>query len=334
MADEATLKDLTSNLGIVCNFTRESNVPEQILSRGFRAVNSGVEIEEVEVGGEDEVEDISDERYAKMHKKGEMWEKKVDRKQQQSARWKIRKDREMGKKKVNLHQKQKPGNTSRIRLGPDPEAATHIFVEEDGNVPITVFGRVVPTNQDAEPFKLPWLKNPVSSTKRKSSGVSKKPASKQVGGNLKNGMRKAVGANAEVQETVTIEKISGGNSVKENNTEEEVDIEGDHLDQENNACQVSGKSDRVIPRSPKAKEDAVPKRGKQAGVVRVEEKATEKKGRKTGVKFSSRQKTVKSLVKCKCCAFRGSGSALLSHLFIHYSAEMTERYKEDLNANR
>ena len=108
MADEATLKDLTSNLGIVCNFTRESNVPEQILSRGFRAVNSGVEIEEVEVGGEDEVEDISDERYAKMHKKGEMWEKKVDRKQQQSARWKIRKDREMGKKKVD--QKQKPGD--------------------------------------------------------------------------------------------------------------------------------------------------------------------------------------------------------------------------------
>ena len=143
VADEATLKDLTSNLGIVCNFTRESNVPEQILSRGFRAVNSGVEIEEVEVGGEDEVEDISDERYAKMHKKGEMWEKKVDRKQQQSARWKIRKDREMGKKKVNLHQKQKPGDTSTIRLGPDPEAATHIFVEEDGNVPITVFGRVV-----------------------------------------------------------------------------------------------------------------------------------------------------------------------------------------------
>ena len=93
------------------------------------------------MGGEDEVEDISDERYAKMHKKGEMWEKKVDRKQQQSARWKIRKDREMGKKKVD--QKQKPGDTSRIRLGPDPEAATHIFVEEDGNVPITVFGRVV-----------------------------------------------------------------------------------------------------------------------------------------------------------------------------------------------
>ena len=110
------------------------------MSRGFRAVNSGVEIE---VGGEDEVEDISDERYAKMHKKGEMWEKKVDRKQQQSARWQIRKDREMGKKKVNLHQKQKPGDTSTIRLGPDPEAATHIFVEEDGNVPITVFGRVV-----------------------------------------------------------------------------------------------------------------------------------------------------------------------------------------------
>ena len=77
-----------------------------------------------------------------MHKKGEVWEKKVDRKQQQSARWQIRKDREMRKKKINEQQKQKPGDTPRIRLGPDPKAAAHIFVE-DGNVPITVFGRVV-----------------------------------------------------------------------------------------------------------------------------------------------------------------------------------------------
>ena len=28
VADEATFKDLTSNLGIVCNFTRESTMPE------------------------------------------------------------------------------------------------------------------------------------------------------------------------------------------------------------------------------------------------------------------------------------------------------------------
>ena len=144
MADEVALKDLTSNLGIVYNFTRERNVPEQILSRGFRVVNIGEEIEEVEVGGEDEEEDISDERYIKLHKKGELWEKKVDRKQQQSARWQIRKEREMGKNKAN-QQQQKPGETPRIRLGPDPKAATHIFVEEDGNVPVTVFGRVVPT---------------------------------------------------------------------------------------------------------------------------------------------------------------------------------------------
>ena len=328
VADEAALKDLTSNLGIVCNFTRECNVPaEQIMSRGFRAVeergniNSEVDIQEVE-DGEAEKEDISDERYAKMHKKGEMWEKKVDRKQRQSARWQLRKAREMWKKKGKQLQ-QNPGDT-RIRLGPDPKAVTHIVLEEDENVPVTVFGRVVPTNQDAKLFELPWLKNPVS-TKRKSSGLSKKPASKKLkaGGNLKNGVEKA-----KVQESEADVDTSGGNNAKENNTGEEEE----HVDQENNTSEGSRTVEQPKTNAGGIK-NSTPKIGEQAGVVRVE-KAKEKSIRKTGVKFSSRQEAVGSLVRCKCCAFKGSGSALLRHMFIHFSAEMKERYKEDLNANR
>ena len=39
VADEAALKDLTSNLGLGCNFSRACNArEEQILSRGFRVV--------------------------------------------------------------------------------------------------------------------------------------------------------------------------------------------------------------------------------------------------------------------------------------------------------
>jgi len=326
---------LTSNFGIVCNFVRESNVPaEQVMSRGSMAVEerghviSEVDIQEVKEGEE---EDISDERYAKMHKKGEMWEKKVDRKQQQSARWKLRNKREMGKKKKQVQLK--PVDTPRIRLGPDPKAITHILCQEDENVPVTVFGRVVPTNKDTKPFELPWLENPVS-TKRKSSCLSKKPSSGQlkVGGYRKNGLKKA-----KSQKNEAVGDASGENDAKENNTEEEEE----HVDQENNTCQGGKTVEKVIPRIPcleqskKTAEEtktSAPKRGKQ-GVVRVE-KTQEKSIRNTGVKFSSRQEAVGLLVRCKCCAFKGSESALIKHLFIHFSAEMKERYKEDLDTNR
>ena len=60
MAEEAALKELTSNLGLVCNFTRESNVlNEQIFGRAFRKVENvicEVGAEGVEVVGEDEME--------------------------------------------------------------------------------------------------------------------------------------------------------------------------------------------------------------------------------------------------------------------------------------
>jgi len=336
VTDEAALKDLTSNLGIVCNFSRESNaLVEQVMSRGSRAVEGrGHMTGEIDILEVEEEEDISDERYAKMHKKGEMWEKKVDRKQQQSARWKLRKEREMGKKKGKQVQ-QRPGDTPRIRLGPDPQAITHIFRGEDDNVLVTVFGRVVPTNQDAKPFELPWLENPVS-TKRKSSGLSKKPVSKQLkeGGNRKNGLKKA-----KVQETEAVVDTSGGNDVKDCNTGEEEE----YVDRENNTRQGRRTVARVIPRIPclerlkknsEGIKTSAPKRGKQASVVRVEDKAKEKSNKKTGEKFSSRQEAVGSLVRCKCCAFKGSGSALLKHLFIHFTAEMKERYREDVDANR
>ena len=75
VADEAALKDLTSNLGLGCNFSREYNArEEQILSRGFRvveeegSVNHGGKADLVEES-RGEMEDTSDERYAKMHKK-------------------------------------------------------------------------------------------------------------------------------------------------------------------------------------------------------------------------------------------------------------------------
>ena len=222
VADEAALKDLTSNLGLDCNFTREGSVSaKQIYSRGFRVVeergnvHSGVETEEM--GGEGEVEDVSDERFPKMHRKGEIWEKKVDRKQQQSARWQLRKEREMGKKKGNQQQQQKPAGTPRIRLGPEPEAATHIYVKEDENAPVTIFGRVLPAMPDAKPFELPWLGNSV-----RSSVESKKQL--KMGGRLKNKEREARGTNAKVQETGTIEDKVGGAIDQKNN--DEVNIEG------------------------------------------------------------------------------------------------------------
>ena len=64
------------------------------------SVERGKEAEVVEVGEEEEVEDISDERYAKMHSKGERLKKKINRKQEQSASWQLRNNREMRKKKV------------------------------------------------------------------------------------------------------------------------------------------------------------------------------------------------------------------------------------------
>ena len=226
MAEEAALKELTSNLGLVCNFTRESNVlNEQIFGRAFWKVENvicEVGAEGVEVVGEDEMEDISDERFDKMHKKGEMWEKKVDKKQQQSTRWQLRNEREMGKKKAK--QQQKPVDKPRIRLGPDPQAATHLCALEDENVPVTVFGRVLPIMENAKPFELPWLKKPVNTkTKRKSSGLSMKPASKKLkgGGSLKNGVKKA-----NVPESEAVDDISVGNDAEENNIEEEV---GSHI---------------------------------------------------------------------------------------------------------
>merc|ERR1719234_2272939 len=69
-----------------------------------------------------------------------------------------------------------------------------------------------------------------------------------------------------------------------------------------------------------------------------------KNNRKFGVKTSpkklvvvksSKKKLVEgSLAGCKCCAFRGSGSALLNHLLIHYTGQMKEKYKKALKANR
>ena len=57
MADEAALKELTSNLGLLCNFSSESNVAtEQISGRGFWEigyVNSEVGTDEVEEVGEE-----------------------------------------------------------------------------------------------------------------------------------------------------------------------------------------------------------------------------------------------------------------------------------------
>ena len=50
VAEEAALKELTSNLGVVCNFTRESNVlNEQIFGRAFWKVENVI----CEVGGAD-----------------------------------------------------------------------------------------------------------------------------------------------------------------------------------------------------------------------------------------------------------------------------------------
>jgi len=113
---------------------------------------------------------------------------------------------------------------------------------------------------------------------------------------------------------------------------------GSHIDQENNTCQSSGAVEKVTPSIPsldQARGNAsVPKRGELANVRRVKEKAEKKSIRKIWVKSSTKQQTLRSLVRCKCCAFMGSGSALLNHLFIHYSAQMKERYQKDLDANR
>jgi len=373
VADEAAVRDLTSNLGLGCNFSREYNArEEQILSRGFRvveeegSVNHGGKADLVEES-RGEMEDTSDERYAKMHKKGERWEKKVDWKQKQSARWQLRKEREMGWKRQQQHN---PGEMSRVRLGPKPEAATHIYVEKENVAPVTIFGKVLPPIQDAMPFELPWLKNPVS-RQGKSSGQNKKPRRKPTFKQLKVGgkFRKEVGgaeeANAKVQETGTVEQRSGGNIAQVNNAEE--NTEEGYVDQENNAYQESGTVLGVIPRNPslaqpKAKGNvegkitSASKSGHHVGILRVGEEAKEmmknKNNRRSGVKSSAKEPEVVksskkpevvksskkpvagSLVSCKCCAFRGSGSALLKHLLIHYSGEMRERYKKAFNANR
>ena len=88
----------------------------------------------------------------------------------------------------------------------------------------------------------------------------------------------------------------------------------DHVDQKNNNCQGSGAVES-IPSLEQAKANApVPKGGELASLVSVKKKAEKMGIRKIGVKSSSRQQTERSLVKCKCCAFRGSGSALLNQL--------------------
>ena len=125
------------------------------------SMERGKEAEVVEVGEEEEVEDISDERYAKMYSKGERLEEKMDRKQEQSARWQLRSKREMGKKKVD---QQNPGELPVKRLGPDPKDATHISVEEE-EPSVSIFGRILPTVQDSSPFQLPWIND--SSAKNK-----------------------------------------------------------------------------------------------------------------------------------------------------------------------
>ena len=125
------------------------------------SMERGKEAEVVEVGEEDKVEDISDERYAKMHSKGERLKKKIDRKQEQSTKWQLRSKREMGKKKVD---QQNPGELPVKRLGPDPKDATHISVEEE-EPPVSIFGRILPTVQDSSPFQLPWIND--SSAKNK-----------------------------------------------------------------------------------------------------------------------------------------------------------------------
>ena len=125
------------------------------------SVERGIETEVVEVGEEDKVEDISDERYAKMHSKGERLKKKINRKQEQSGRWQLRSKREMGKKKVD---QQNPGKLPVKRLGPDPKDATHISVEVE-ELPVSIFGRILPPVQDSSPFQLPWINH--SSAKNK-----------------------------------------------------------------------------------------------------------------------------------------------------------------------
>ena len=327
----------TSNLGLDCNFTRKRNVrAEQILSRGIGAVEdrgdvfNGAETEEVEVG---EVEDISSERFAKMHKKGEMWEKKVDKKQQQSARWQLRKERETGKKKINQLRQQKPADMPRIWLGPEPEAATHIYIEKDENAPVTIFGRVLPTITDATPFELPWLGKSASS-KRKSSVESKKQL--KMGGKLKNKVREEMGNNVKVQETGTIEDNVGGAIDQKNN--DEVNIEGDFTDRENNTDQrnkMGGKcsSEMQLKFDDKENSGSSSKRRVEPATGGKMEERTEI--RRVGVKISSKQSALSRLLKrCKCCAFTGSDSALLRHLLIHYSDQIGIKYKKAIEGNR
>ena len=143
----------------MCCYSRFSMTAKQ--SSSSLSVKRGKEAEVVEVGEEDKVEDISDERYAKMHSKGERLEEKVDRKQEQSARWQLRSKREMVKTKVD---QQNPGELPVKRLGPDPKDATHISVEEE-EPPVSIFGRILPTVQDSSPFQLPWIND--SSAKNK-----------------------------------------------------------------------------------------------------------------------------------------------------------------------
>ena len=140
VADEAAVEELASNLGLDCIFSRESNErEEQIPSRRFWPVGEvGDEVMGVSEVDEVEVEDTSDEKYAKRHKKGERQEKKVARSEQRSLRWQKRNERQSGKKSGQVAAEEEDGSEA------EPgHAATHIYVPREEGAPETLLGRAI-----------------------------------------------------------------------------------------------------------------------------------------------------------------------------------------------
>ena len=131
---------------------------QEVLTRGFRVVEVSGDVQKKSmpelINCEEILEDTSEAKYLKLHRSRERAEKKMVEKERRSDRWELRNEREERKRKTN--QTRKVEVMKKVRLGPEPCDATHIFVEE--NLPSSVFGReMVPII--SEPFELPGCKD-------------------------------------------------------------------------------------------------------------------------------------------------------------------------------
>ena len=272
---------------------------QEVLTRGFRVVEVSGDVGKKSmpesINCEEMLEDTSEAKYLKLHRSRERAEKKMVEKERRSDRWELRNEREERKRKTN--QTREVEVRKKVRLGPEPCDATHIFVEE--NLPSSVFGREMAPIV-SEPFELP--------------------------GSRKIKIRKSDFKKGKRGEVVQQESLTGNHLIHDNNqnggqARKEDDIRAIKTETSNWG---DGKSE---------KKKTTTKWDERKG-SKLKDSIKKSAG---GIGGGSKVKGARSgggTLRCNCCAFEGRESDLLRHLHIHYRSQMKSRYQRAVDRNR